>query len=178
MIIRTLRLAGIRANQGHRSHINIFDLIQSTVLSRVKIARIHQLLEWARNSNINSNINSNNSSNTIAHSQLGGTSSRSPKLKPPIFLPNGRSMLRMASDRPYSSASSSPIGLNSPGESLDITGASSIPRPIYILDIYPPFPRPYTFRRTEVSLVILILTNVILRHFDCRHEELGRVIEL
>lgn len=53
-------------------------------------------------------------------------------LKPPIVAPSGRSLLRAAGD---DEDDEEPVDLG--------------PRPVYLTDIYPPFPRPYTFRRTE-----------------------------
>lgn len=57
-----------------------------------------------------------------------------PTTRPLIVVPSGRSLLRA-------------LGDDDDEEELADLG----PRPNYLTDIYPPFPRPYTFRRTEVT---------------------------
>lgn len=148
-LLRMLRTASLRAQHAHRHLLNIFDVLPALGNFHLDARR---LLEWARSPG-----RLGRALKAGSGSMSGGGSGRGPML-----VPLGRSLLRALGDEEEEDEEDEGENMNMKGSgaTLGTGGSSSLSavmdtggvRPTYLLDIYPPFPRSYTFRRTEVRI--------------------------
>lgn len=133
-LLRMLQSASLRAQHAHRHVLNIFDVFPALGSFHLDACR---LLEWVRAPGRLGRV-----------PKTGGGSGRGPML-----VPLGRSLLKSLGDEDEEDEEvpgGTAIGASG-GSSLSVVMDTGGIRPAYLLDIYPPFPRSYTFRRTEVS---------------------------
>lgn len=145
-LLRMLRTASLRAQHAHRHLLNIFDVLPALSHFHLDAQR---LLEWAR------------SPGRLGRALKAGTSNMSGggSGRGPMLVPLGRSLLKALGDE---EEEEDDVNVQGGGMTADTSGGGSSLsavmdtggiRPTYLLDIYPPFPRSYTFRRTEVRMI-------------------------
>lgn len=161
VILRTLRLASTKSTHANRTNMNIFDVLLT--LASMKKTNISGLLRYFETKNQQSQLQLQSQPQT--QQQNKGNASKTKSL---VVLPAGRSLIRALADEDDEDEDGNDhpslgLGISHP---ISPVGRNSGPRPVYITDIYPPFPRAYTFRQTEVLLYILFLNIFLSRTND------------
>lgn len=139
-----------------RAHINVFDILDTfphIKIANINVTTLRSFLLKARS--------------LPPVSLVGPTMSNGSgtKVRIPAIIPATKCILRSSGegedeDELTLSHSSSRASINS------VRMVDQITRPHYISDIYPPFPRAYTFRQTAVRRLIFMLFIPLL---DKRH---------